>query len=228
MFQTFEAFNRCAPCKSLQTKRKNRVRSHFSGLGVALPNRGSSPRTRGTLLGFRPTGVLEGATGLPVGSNYPSPDVRTPRQMARRSEPLGERVKRGRHPRRGYFLLNSIVILASSPALTVTSLVSFPKVSCQTWTLCVPGGTSVILKAPPSALTADLSSVTTTQADIHECASQTALITSGCANVSVIFFLKPGCALLITAFLLLWVWKLCRIPSLLKISRDPPVGMTTT
>src|SRR5574341_50839 len=47
-----------------------------------------------------------------------------------------------------YFLLISMVILVSSPALTATVFVIFPKVSCQTSMVWLPGATSLILNAP--------------------------------------------------------------------------------
>src|SRR5256885_1017630 len=94
-----------------------------------------------------------------------------------------------------------MLTFATWPALTSTSLVCLPSVSCQTSTVCLPAGTFSIFAVPLASVTPKNGvGSTATQPSIQLCTSQVSLTNSGFSSFSVITFLNFGCALLIDGF----------------------------
>src|SRR3989454_5160926 len=122
-----------------------------------------------------------------------------------------------------YFFI-SIATFATWPALTSTSLVCLPSVSCQTSIDCLPAGTFSIFAVPLASVTPKNGvGSTATQPSIQLCTSQVSLMNSGFSSFSVITFLNFGCALLIDGFTVEYVWMLCRIPSEFLSSSSPGI-----
>src|SRR5215469_8859206 len=95
----------------------------------------------------------------------------------------------------------SIATFVACPALTSTSLVCLPSVSCQASTLYLPGGTFSILTVPSPPVTPKYGfGITASHPSIQLCTSQVSLMISGFSNFSVITFLNFGWALLMDGF----------------------------
>src|SRR3990170_6912776 len=95
-----------------------------------------------------------------------------------------------------YFFISTLTF-ATCPALTSTSFVALPSVSCHTSTVCFPGGTFSILVTPPPSVTPKNGwGMTAIHPSIQLWTSQVSLMISGFSNFSVIVFLNFGCALL--------------------------------
>src|SRR5204863_2071942 len=121
-----------------------------------------------------------------------------------------------------------MLTFATCPALTSTSFVCLPSVSCQTSTVCLPAGTFSILAAPLASETAKNGvGRTATQPSIQLCTSQVSLMISGFSNFSIITFLNFGCALLMDGFAVEYVWMLCRMSSEFFNSTSPGVVALT-
>src|SRR5688572_30872097 len=126
-----------------------------------------------------------------------------------------------------YLPFISKLTLAVCPALTSTSFVCLPSVSCHTSTVCLPGGTFSIFAVPLSPVTPKYGcGITAIQPSIQLCTSQVTLMISGLSNFSVIVFLNFGCALLMAELAVEYVWMLCRMSSEFLISISP--GLITT
>src|SRR6059036_1588474 len=96
-------------------------------------------------------------------------------------------------PPGSYFFI-SIATFVACPALTSTSFVCLPSVSCQASTVYLPGGTFSILALPPPSVTPKNGfGMTATHPSIQLCTSQVSLMNSGFSNFSVITFLNFGC-----------------------------------
>src|SRR4030095_15475583 len=122
----------------------------------------------------------------------------------------------------------SIATFVDCPALTSTSFVCLPSVSCHASTVYLPGGTFSILALPlPSVTPKNGFGITATQPSIQLCTSQVSLMNSGFSNFSVITFLNFGCALLMDGFAVEYVWMLCRMSSEFLSSTSPGVIATT-
>src|SRR6266566_2258683 len=109
-----------------------------------------------------------------------------------------------------YFFISKLTLVVW-PALTSTSLVCLPRVSCHTSTVCLPGGTFSILATPLASVTAAGPGVTATQPSIQLWTSQVSFTYSGFSSFSVITFLNLGWALLIEGLAVEYVWMLCRM-----------------
>src|SRR5216117_2115702 len=119
-----------------------------------------------------------------------------------------------------YFFISKLTLVVW-PALTSTSLVCLPRVSCHTSTVCLPGGTFSILATPLASVTAAGPGVTATQPRIQLWTSQVSFTYSGFSSFSVITFLNFGWALLIEGLAVEYVWMLCRMSSEFLSSRSP-------
>src|SRR5206468_2747530 len=130
-------------------------------------------------------------------------------------------------PPGSYFFI-SIATFVACPALTSTSFVCLPSVSCQASTVYLPGGTFSILALPlPSVTPKNGFGMTATHPSIQLCTSQVSLMNSGFSNFSVITFLNFGWALLMDGFAVEYVWMLCRMSSEFLSSTSPGVIATT-
>src|SRR5260370_41550323 len=126
-----------------------------------------------------------------------------------------------------YFFISSATFVVC-PALTSTSLVCLPRVSCHASTLYLPGGTFSIFATPLPSVTPKYGlGMTATHPSIQLCTSQVSLMISGFSNFSVITFLNFGCALLMDGLAVEYVWMLCRTPSEFLISISPGVIAST-
>src|SRR3990172_1599846 len=124
-------------------------------------------------------------------------------------------------PRALYFFI-SIAARTVWPALTSTSFVCLPSVSCQTSSVYLPGGTFSIRVVPLASVTPKNGfGITAIQPSIQLWTSHVTLTNSGFSNFSVMTFLNFGWALLIEAFAVEYVWMLCRIPSEFLMSIAP-------
>src|SRR5256886_13977054 len=130
-------------------------------------------------------------------------------------------------PPGSYFFI-SIATFVDCPALTSTSFVCLPSVSCHASTAYLPGGTFSILALPPASVTPKNGfGMTATQPSIQLCTSQVSLTNSGFSNFSVIIFLNFGWALLMDGFAVEYVWMLCRMSSEFLRSSSPGVIAVT-
>src|ERR1700741_1041870 len=130
-------------------------------------------------------------------------------------------------PPGSYFFISNATFVAC-PALTSTSFVCLPSVSCQASTVYLPGGTFSIFAVPsPPVTPKNPLGMTATQPSIQLCTSQVSLMISGFSNFSVITFLNFGCALLMDGFAVEYVWMLCRMSSEFFRSSSPGVIATT-
>src|SRR5438094_4062055 len=130
-------------------------------------------------------------------------------------------------PPGSYFFI-SIATFVACPALTSTSFVCLPSVSCHASTVYLPGGTFSILAVPSAPVTPKNGfGMTATHPSIQLCTSQVSLIISGFSNFSVITFLNFGCALLMDGFAVEYVWMLCRMSSEFLRSSSPGVIAVT-
>src|SRR2546427_694158 len=91
-------------------------------------------------------------------------------------------------PPGSYFFI-SIATFVACPALTSTSFVCLPSVSCHASTVYLPGGTFSILAVPSPPVTPKNGfGMTATHPSIQLCTSQVSLIISGFSNFSVPHF----------------------------------------
>src|SRR4029453_14000523 len=114
-------------------------------------------------------------------------------------------------PPGSYFFISKATF-AVCPALTSTSFVCLPSVSCHASTVYLPGGTLSILVTPLAAVAAKKGlGMTATHPSIQLWTSQVSLMISGFSNFSVITFLNLVCALLMDGLPGEWVWMLARM-----------------
>src|SRR3989441_6628468 len=126
-----------------------------------------------------------------------------------------------------YFFI-SMATFAVCPALTSTSFVCLPSVSCHTSTLYLPGGTFSILVTPLASVTPKNGwGMTATHPSIQLWTSQVILTISGFSSFSVITFLNLGWALLMEGLAVEYVWMLCRMSSEFLTSSSPGCITTT-
>src|SRR6266478_657430 len=130
-------------------------------------------------------------------------------------------------PPGSYFFI-SMATFVACPALTSTSFVCLPSVSCHASTVYLPGGTFSTLALPLASVTPKNGfGMTATQPSIQLCTSHVSLMNSGFSNFSVINFLNFGCALLMDGFAVEYVWMLCRMSSEFLSSSSPGVMAVT-
>src|SRR5213593_3871739 len=130
-------------------------------------------------------------------------------------------------PPGSYFFI-SIATFVACPALTSTSFVCLPSVSCQASTVYLPGGTfSILVLPPPSVTPKNGFGMTATHPSIQLWTSQVSLTISGFSSFSVITFLNFGWALLMDGFAVEYVWMLCRMSSEFLSSSSPGVIAVT-
>src|SRR4029450_4030867 len=116
-------------------------------------------------------------------------------------------------PPGSYFFISKATF-AVCPALTSTSFVCLPSVSCHASSVYLPGGTLSILVAPLASVTPKKGlGMTATHPSIQLWTSQVSLMISGFSNFSVITFLDLGCALVMGGLAGEYVWMLCRMSS---------------
>src|SRR6266850_757324 len=128
----------------------------------------------------------------------------------------------------GLYFFISMATFAVWPALTSTSFVCLPSVSCHTSTLYLPGGTFSILVAPLASVTPKYGlGMTATHPSIQLCTSHVSLMISGFSNFSTMTFLNFGCALLMEGLAVEYVWMLCRMSSEFLSSISPGIMATT-
>src|SRR5882672_1030312 len=126
-------------------------------------------------------------------------------------------------PPGSYFFISKATF-AVCPALTSTSFVCLPSVSCHTSTVYLPGGTFSILVTPLASVTPKKGlGMTATHPSIQLWTSQVSLIISGFSNFSIITFLNLGWALLIDGLAVEYVWMLCRMSSEFLRSISPGI-----
>src|SRR5262245_46834724 len=95
-------------------------------------------------------------------------------------------------PPSSYFFISKATF-AACPALTSTSFVCLPSVSCHASTVYLPGGTLSILVVPLASVTPKNGlGMTATHPSIQLWTSQVSLMISGFSNFSVIIFLNLG------------------------------------
>src|SRR5436190_18718615 len=105
-----------------------------------------------------------------------------------------------------YFFISKATLVVW-PALTSTSLVCLPSVSCHTSTLYLPGGTFSTLATPLASVTPKYGlGMTATHPSIQLWTSHVSLMISGFSNFSAMTFLNFGWALLMEGLAVEYVW----------------------